>query len=134
MIKRQQVLDYILNEAERLQVEEHIDDLLKAERYEELRLTECKISHAVMQYLTENKVYLENKNIPKGKFFAIALLVNTLCLDNLVLDEERFTVEIELETGRLGKSLARRIRREGRVVHVQHEDFFNATDPYDEDE
>lgn len=124
---RQEALEMFLNEVKRLNEEEHVDDLRKAKRYEELSRVECRICNALMAYVgQEDDLNLRTEEIPKGSFFAASMLINIIGVSGLLEDDEEFAAQLVQEAGELGKSIAFRVYNDKLTIsEIEWAEFFN---------
>lgn len=127
-MERQQVLEFIFNEAKRLIEEEHIDDLCKHKRYEELANVEVKSTMRITSYILDKNLDLTCKEISEGMYFPIAFWSNSMALPIIKHNEEKkFADKLEKEAGELGKSIAKRVYEGQIICDIKPEDFFNTT-------
>lgn len=132
---RQEVVDFILSEIKRLNEEEHIHDLNKAERYEELSKVECKNTRAILDYLFENDLELRAEEIPEGGFLAVAIWNNVIDMAGTIKFDDEFEEKFVAEGGKLAKSIVYRMKENRcELEDLESEQFFDASDAdkYDE--
>lgn len=128
-MERQQVLDFILNEAKRLIEEEHIDDLCKHKRYEELANVEIQTTMGVASYILDNDLNLKCEEIPEGMYLPIAFWSNSIALPLIIKKEEqqKFADNLEKEAGELGEAIAERVYKGQTIGGIKLEDFFDTS-------
>lgn len=128
-MKRQEVLDFILSEIKRLNEEEHIHDLNKAGRYEELSKVECKSTRAILDFLLTEGLQICEDEIPEGGYLALAIWVNAMAMEDAILDEAKFAGKLSEEAGKLGKSIAYKIVAGTEYLHsIISKEFFSDDD------
>lgn len=134
-MERQEVVEFILNEIKRLNEEEHIHDLNKAKRYDELAKVECRVSNAIVQFISENDLNLENDEIPQDGYLAVAIWINTVGKLGMISDNLKFADNLVKEAGLLGKSIAYKLIANGlEIVDIYGSNFFDDSDCNNYDE
>lgn len=129
MMERQEVVDFILSEVKRLNEEEHIHDLNKAGRYEELSRVECKNIRGVADYLLRNNLELRAEEIPEGGFLAVAIWNNVIDMAGTVKFDDEFEEKFVAEGGKLAKSVVYKMKENGfELEDLDCDEFFDASD------
>ena len=123
-----EVVAFIQQEVKRLREEEHLDDLVKANRFDELKQLECRINKPVHDFLYAGCLYLQDEEIPEGACAAIAIWFAT-CTDesneHLFADKEGFAYRMAREEGLLGKNLAVQMLDGADLYEIDEEEFFS---------
>lgn len=125
-MERQQVVEFILKEATRLIEEEHIDDLCKHKRYEELANVEVQTTMAIQSYIYINCLDLTCEEIPEGMYLPVAFWCNSMQLDGLIKSEEqyKYAENLEKEAGEFGEAIARKVYSDNCEIGVIPVDKF----------
>lgn len=130
-MNRQQVVEFIFKEAERLNNEEHVVDLAKAGRFEELAAIGCETTREVIEGMSTTYLKLTNENIKEGHCTPIVIWLFTLITDEndemFFGDEEvtKFAHRLALEAGKWGKSVAFLILEGEDLCDMNSEEFFS---------
>lgn len=126
-MQREEVVAFIKKETKRLREEEHFDDLVKANRFDELKQLECRIIKPVHDFLYQECLYLRDEEIEEGACFVIA----TWCAscteqqnDYLFDSPEQFAYRMASE-GRLGKNVASLMLDGCDLFEIDHKDYFS---------
>lgn len=125
---RQQVVEFIFKEVERLNNEEHVVDLAKAGRFEELAAIDCRITQWINNWLY-NALEITDDEIPEGNCAALVVWFAS-CTSNyneqLLKDPKKFAYRLAAEAGDWGKSIAYIIlEEETELCEIDTEEFFS---------
>ncbi len=127
-MEREAVVTFIQQETKRLREEEHLDDLVKANCFDELKQLECRIIKPVSDFIREEGLWLEDKEIQEGNCTATAIWF-AICThernEYLFINEEKFAFRMAREEGLLGKNLAAQMLDGADLYEIDEEDFFS---------
>ena len=126
-MKRKGVVAFIQKEAKRLRGEQHIDDLIKANRFEELSMVECQTVKEVNSFFDFQYLKLKDEEISEGNCAAVTIWLASCandCNENLFEDMESFAHRLAKEAGPFGKNVAFQMF-EGWLWDICSEDFFS---------
>lgn len=127
-MQREEVVAFIQQEVKRLREEEHLDDLVKANRFEELSQIPCQVIMEVKQFLEEDYLYLQDEEIAEGSCVATAIWA-AICTSeinaNLFYDENKFAYRMAKESDCLGKNIAVQMLDGAALYEIDEEDFFS---------
>lgn len=142
---RDEVVSFILSEAARLTNEEHVVDLAKAGRYDELKDIEIHVTRQVYEFFHDNKfrcnpnkLLLDTEDIPEGMFLAVAMIFNIIGSYNDLDINDTITVsfaeKLALEAGDLGKNIAALMQSAENLHEINSTEFFSDAyaDEYEE--
>ena len=126
-MKREEVVAFINKETKRLREEEHFDDLVKANRFDELKQLEYRISKPVHDFLYQECLDLRDEEIEEGACFVTATWFAS-CTgeqnDSLFKSPEQFAYRMARE-GRLGKNVAALMLDGWDLFEIDNEDYFS---------
>lgn len=137
-MERQEAVKFIQKETKRLREEEHIDDLFKANRSEELAAVECHTSKKFSDFLMKSdyELMLTDEEIAEGSCMATAMWGTSSYLNNaqLFTDVEHFAHRLAREAGDPGKNVAAQMLDGEELFDIPSEDFFSTkyAEEYDE--
>lgn len=124
---REEVVAFINKETKRLREEEHFDDLVKANRFDELKQLEYRISKPVHDFLYQNCLYLRDEEIEEGACFVTATWFASCTEqknDYLFDNPEQFAYRMAKE-GRLGKNVASLMLDGNDLCEIDEDDYFS---------
>lgn len=125
---RQKVVAFIQSEIKRLRQEQHIDDLIKANCFEELSMVKCQTVKAVSDFWIDEKLQLTDEEIPLGGCSAIAIWVATCTTgynEDFFADSKCFAHRWAKEAGAFGKSGAFQMLDGEDLCDIYAKDFFS---------
>lgn len=131
---REDVVLFIRKEAKRLREEEHIDDLIKSKRWDELSKVACQTVKGVTDYVCDYSLELQDDEIPEGACSAMAIWFASCAIDDntyLLEDVESFAHRWASEAGSFGKNGAVQILDGNEFFEICSEDFY--TDKFAEE-
>ena len=129
---KQDVQDFIIGEAKRLERDEHINDLAKAGRYEELKKVTCQVTREVSEYCIEGEtIGLDVNKIPAGLCLGVAMFENATFTaledSDLFENPEEFPMRIAEEAGDIGKNIAALMVAGKNIADISADEFFSDT-------
>lgn len=129
---RDEVKNYILNEAKRLEEEEHVTELAKNGQFEKLKQVEVRTKTTISEFLRKYDLDLGPSEIPAG--LITGLVIWKFCCANDHADDEFFPLDLEdeiyerlaSEAGDMGKSICVHVRAymDG-ISNLSIDEFFN---------
>ena len=127
-MEREEVVAFIEKETKRLREQEHLDDLVKANRFDELSQLECQITMSVRDFFDCDYLHLKDEEIAEGDCMATAIWCATCADDknkNLFDNEERVARRLAKEAGPMGKNVAALILDGYKLYDIQLQEFFS---------
>lgn len=127
-MKREEVVAFINKETKRLREEEHFDDLVKANRFDELKQLEYRISKPVHDFLYQEWLILKDEEIEEGACFVTATWFASCTEqknDYLFDSPEQFAYRMARESGRPGKNVASLMLDGCDLFIIDNEDYFS---------
>lgn len=108
-MQREEVVAFIRKETKRLREQEHLDDLVKANRFDELSQLECQITISIRDFFDCDYLYLKDEEIAEGDCMATVIWCATCADDkneNLFENVERVACRLAKKAGPMGKNVA----------------------------
>lgn len=137
-MSREEVVEFIQKETNRLRQEEHIDELLKSNDIAKLVSIEIRTTSAISDFLY-NDAYIGmlDEEIAEGNCMAVVIWARALNVWSwdLVVDLEKFAHRLAREGGGYGKNIAvHMLDGEKELSSLTTEEFFSTmyTEEYDE--
>lgn len=132
--KRLEMIYLVVTEVKRLRDEEHVHDLVKAGRYDEIKAISCKSSIELLEALENGDFYLELNEIPDNGYLLLAIWMkaNNIIDSDLLCDWEGFAKGLAKEDVNIGKFIAYKLRNNESINKIVVEDF--GVDILDEEE
>lgn len=126
-MKREEALTFLNNEIARLRNEEHVNELFRECRAKELSHIECRITKAVLEFLSDNEILLRDDEIADGDCASIALwaATNPGTFSGFFDDEKKFAHRLAKETGPYGENIAAQIIKGQHLSCIFLEDLFS---------
>lgn len=134
-MQREDVVEYIIRTAIRLEENEHVTDLVIGCRTKELKEVEIPITASVAEWLACNNLKLKDEEIPENHCFAVAMWLRQCAFaysnddSELFEDVNLFVQRLAIEAGDIGKSIAYKVMKKGKsIVIMSANEFFSHKD------